>query len=336
MLVTRQKVLRRFWYPVMPMAMLDDGPKPFTLLGEPIVLFKGAEGRPVALADRCCHRTAQLSRGFVEDGNIVCGYHGWTYDCTGRCVRIPQNTDAAIPANAKVPAYHCEARYGYAWVALEDPLMPIFELTEATEPGYRQIDQFYEVWNCAGLRLMENSFDMAHLSFTHKGTFGPKNHVPRKMTMDVSDWGLETYVETPVTNPAIARNVVGSDAEETVRIMRGTWFLPFSRRLAITYPNGLRHTIITNATPIDDRSSMVVQWCYRSDAEEEVPAKDIIAFDRAVTNEDKYILESTDFDACIDTTRRIEFHMDSDRPGLVMREKLLKLLREHGEDEVHR
>ena len=335
MLVTRQKVLRRFWYPVMPMAMLEDGPKPFTLLGESIVLFKGPEGKPVALADRCCHRTAQLSRGFVENGNIVCGYHGWTYDCTGRCVRIPQNTDAAIPANAKVPAYHCESRSGYAWVALEDPLLPIFDLTEAVEPGYRQIDQFYEVWNCAGLRLMENSFDMAHLSFTHKGTFGPKNHVPRKMTMDVSDWGLDTYVETPVTNPAIARNVVGSDAEETVRIMRGTWFLPFSRRLAITYPNGLRHTIITNATPIDDGSSMVVQWCYRSDSEEEVPAKDIIAFDRAVTNEDKYILESTDFDACIDTTRRVEFHMDSDRPGLVMREKLLKLLRAHGEDEVH-
>jgi len=335
MLVTRQKLLRRFWYPVMPMSMLQDGPKPFTLLGEKIVLFLGADARPVALLDRCCHRTAQLSKGYCEGGNIVCGYHGWTYDASGRCVRIPQNTEAAIPANAKVPSFHCDVRYGYAWVALEDPIQPIFELAEANDPGYRQIDQFYEVWNCAGLRLMENSFDMAHLSFVHKGTFGPKSHVPRKMTIEGTDIGLETYVETPVANPAIARNVVGSDEEETIRVMRGTWFMPFSRRLAISYPSGLKHTIITNATPIDDASSMVVQWCYRSDSEADVPAAEIIAFDRAVTNEDKFILESTDFDACIDTTRRVEFHMDSDKPGLIMRERLLSLLREHGEEEAH-
>jgi phenylpropionate dioxygenase-like ring-hydroxylating dioxygenase large terminal subunit len=42
MLVTRQKVLRRFWYAIMPMAQLDAGPQPFTLLGEPIVLWTGA------------------------------------------------------------------------------------------------------------------------------------------------------------------------------------------------------------------------------------------------------------------------------------------------------
>jgi len=27
--------------------------------------------------------------------------------------------------------------------------------------------------------------------------------------------------------------------------------------------------------------------------------------------------------------------MDSDKPGLIMREKLLSLLRQHGEEEVH-
>ena len=33
--------------------------------------------------------------------------------------------------------------------------------------------------------------------------------------------------------------------------------------------------------------------------------------------------------------RRVEFHMDSDKPGLIMRERLLSLLRQHGEEEVH-
>jgi phenylpropionate dioxygenase-like ring-hydroxylating dioxygenase large terminal subunit len=131
MLVTRQKVLRRFWYAIMPMAQLDAGPQSFTLLGEPIVLWKGAGGKPHALRDRCCHRTARLSKGFVDgDGNIACGYHGWTYDCTGQCVKIPQNNGGAIPSRAIVPSYRCEERYGYAWVALDDPLQSIPEFPE--------------------------------------------------------------------------------------------------------------------------------------------------------------------------------------------------------------
>lgn len=35
MLVTRQNVLRRFWYAIVPIEKLDEGPFPFTLLDEP-------------------------------------------------------------------------------------------------------------------------------------------------------------------------------------------------------------------------------------------------------------------------------------------------------------
>jgi phenylpropionate dioxygenase-like ring-hydroxylating dioxygenase large terminal subunit len=62
MLATKQPVLRRFWYATMSVDHLKDGPKPFTLLGEPIVLFLDAQGKPAALEDRCCHRTANCRR----------------------------------------------------------------------------------------------------------------------------------------------------------------------------------------------------------------------------------------------------------------------------------
>lgn len=337
MLVTQQKTLRKFWYPVMPLSMIADGPKPFTLLGEPIVVWLDGDGRPAALLDRCCHRTAELSKGFCEGGNLVCGYHGWTYDRSGKCVRIPQLAEASIPANSKVPAYRAESRYGYVWVALDEPLTGIPQLDEANDPSLRQIDQFYEVWKCCAFRLMENSFDMSHIAFTHRTSFGiveqPK---PELMRIEASDWGLETYVETPVRNfGGVSEAVTGSSGERTVRTMRGKWFMPFVRRLGISYPSGLRHSIITCATPIDDSSMMCVQWCYRSDREEDVPASDIIAFDRKVTEEDRTVLESTDYDVCIDTTRRVEFHMETDKPGLIMRQKLLALFRANGEDEVH-
>jgi phenylpropionate dioxygenase-like ring-hydroxylating dioxygenase large terminal subunit len=124
-LTTRQATLRRFWYSIMPVAMLRDGPKPFRLLGEDIVLFLDADGQPAALKDRCCHRTAKLSMGWANDGELTCGYHGWVYDRTGRVVRIPQlGPDAAVPRHA-TPAYRCMERGGYAWVALDEPLQPL-------------------------------------------------------------------------------------------------------------------------------------------------------------------------------------------------------------------
>jgi phenylpropionate dioxygenase-like ring-hydroxylating dioxygenase large terminal subunit len=112
MFVTQQKVLRRFWYATVPVSQLQDGPRPFTLLNEKLVLFLDAEGRPAALADRCCHRTAQLSKGGMADGLLVCGYHGWAYDRTGHCIRIPQADAQAIPASARVPVHRCEMHHG--------------------------------------------------------------------------------------------------------------------------------------------------------------------------------------------------------------------------------
>jgi phenylpropionate dioxygenase-like ring-hydroxylating dioxygenase large terminal subunit len=330
MLVTKHPVFRRFWYPVIRMADLAGGPKPFTLLGTDIVLWLDATGAPAAALDRCCHRTAKLSRGFCDSGNIVCGYHGWTFDRSGQCVRVPQMDDNK-KLGFKVPAYRCAERYGYAWVALDEPLYDIPEIPEAAQ-GMRRIDQFYEVWKCCGLRLMENSFDIAHPAFVHRKTFGIQSD-PSVSIADLApfDGGFQYRVESDVRNTEIQKKNLGIQSDTTRRIRTNTWWMPFIRRLGITYPNRLKHTIITAATPIDDAHSMLVQFCYRSDTEAEAPAADIVAFDREVTLEDKHILEGTDPDVQLAGFADMEKSMVSDRPGLLMRRMLRDLLIKHGE-----
>ena len=134
MLVTQQNILRRFWYPVLRTDDLADGPKPFTLLGEDIVIWSGPDGAPAVAVDRCCHRSAKLSRGWVEDGNIVCGYHGWTYDSAGTCVDVPQQKKSARGTGFAIQTYKAATRYGYVWVCLDaEPLGDIPEIEEAEE-----------------------------------------------------------------------------------------------------------------------------------------------------------------------------------------------------------
>jgi hypothetical protein len=139
--------------------------------------------------------------------------------------------------------------------------------------------------------------------------------------------GFLFVTEVPVRNPEIQKKVLRMESDTTVRHMRGRWYMPFLRKLRIRYPNGLSHSIVTGATPIDDRTCQIVQFVYRNDTEAEAKAEDIIAFDRQVTAEDRDILESTDWDVPLDQAG-IEMNMPSDRPGVLMRRMLLKLERE--------
>lgn len=337
MLATRQPVLRRFWYPVMPAALLDKGPQPFTLLGTKIVVWALGGGQYAALEDRCAHRSAALSKGWVDQGAVVCPYHGWAYDGKGVCLRIPQRPEAGPSKQPVVKSFACTERYGHVWVALEEPLAPIPDWPEETAAGYRRIDQFYEPWGCASFRLMENSFDNAHIHFVHRDTFGDINDPnPPQPTIEKTAYGFVARSDVPVLNNALQRQNLRDDSPVTVRHMTATWYLPFLRRLHIRYPSGLDHIIITAATPVADNACQVVQFCYRSDTEAESPAAGIIEFDRRVTAEDQEVLETTDFDVPMDMNSGIERHMPSDQPGLLMRRMLLDLFARHGETEQTR
>jgi phenylpropionate dioxygenase-like ring-hydroxylating dioxygenase large terminal subunit len=335
MLTTKQKTLRRFWYATIPLHDLVNGPKPFRLMGEDLVLFIDPDGQPAALKDRCVHRTAQLSKGWCNAGQLVCGYHGWTYDRTGRVTSIPQvGPQHGTPRHA-TPGYHCVARYGYAWVALEEPLLPIFEVPEDGMPGYRRIFQFYDRWQTSALRMMENSFDNAHFAYVHRGTFGDNAQpIPSKYEIEETDYGFHATTVVEILNPPPAHRVTGTAAPTTQRDMRNAWYLPFCRRMDMLYPSGIRHIIINCATPIDDGRIQLVQLLYRNDTEADCPQQLLIDWDAAIVYEDRGVLESTDPDATLDVSLRIEQHMPSDRPGLIMRRRLLALLREHGEDEI--
>lgn len=326
MLVTKESVFKRFWYPIIPRSHLSEQPQGFELLGQRIVLWLDEQGKAVAARDRCCHRSAQLSKGQVVDGNIVCPYHGWRFNCEGNCVLVPQLEDGSqIPKSYQITTYACQERYGYVWVCLGKPLNEIPEIDEASDPSFRLIPEFYETWNCAGLRVMENEFDLAHPTFVHTTTFGSEDHpVPDAIDISETEYGLSGTATLGVVNPEQQQKNLKMSEGATTRVLDLDWYLPFTCKLRINYPNGLVHIIVNTATPINDSSSQIVQFCLRNDTEAETKAEDVVAFDRAVTLEDKAVLETTDYDVPLDI--KLEQHMMTDKPGILMRRKLSKLL----------
>jgi len=103
--------LRHYWHAVAIAEELKDEPMPARLLDVPIVLWRSG-GKAVALHDLCIHRGTRLSLGWVENDELVCRYHGWSYDCAGACTRIPSlPSERPIPRKARVTHLHGTIHY---------------------------------------------------------------------------------------------------------------------------------------------------------------------------------------------------------------------------------
>lgn len=86
-----------------------------------IALYRGVDGQVRALENRCVHRQLKLSCGQVNDCNLVCAYHGWTYNGEGRVVEIPHDLFGRPMPSFKVRSYPVQVRYGLIWIFPGDP-----------------------------------------------------------------------------------------------------------------------------------------------------------------------------------------------------------------------
>jgi phenylpropionate dioxygenase-like ring-hydroxylating dioxygenase large terminal subunit len=144
-----------------------------TLLGTPMVFFRKADGAGyVALADRCPHRFAPLSRGKREGDNVVCGYHGLTFDPQGKCVRSPFSD--SVPPGCEAKSFPVVAKDSILWFwpgdsALADSkAISDFSCMTGSAPlgrGHLRFEANYEL-------LTDNLMDLSHVEFLHTGSFG--------------------------------------------------------------------------------------------------------------------------------------------------------------------
>ena len=163
--------LKMFWHPIGASDEIGPQPKQFTLLGERVVAYRDATG-PVAFKDLCIHRGAELSGGKVENGEIICPYHGWRYDRTGACTAIPAlPAGAAIPTKARAIAYAAKEAYGLVWVKMtpSEAELPAWPDDAWSRPDYRTFLVGTYLWKAAAARVVENVLDFSHFNFVHKG-----------------------------------------------------------------------------------------------------------------------------------------------------------------------
>ena len=113
-------ILLNDWHPVAASEALTAAPMAATLLGRELVLWRDAAGGVHAWEDRCPHRGARFSIGRVEQGELVCAYHGWRFDAKGACTRVPSQPGQPLPRTT-ARAYAAREAYGLVWACVGEP-----------------------------------------------------------------------------------------------------------------------------------------------------------------------------------------------------------------------
>lgn len=91
---------------------LEEGEGRVVQVGRRKVLVLNIEGDYYALDSYCAHRAAPLVNGEVVNGQLLCPWHGNTFDvATGTCRAMPEES---------VRTYPVRVHEGKVWVRLEE------------------------------------------------------------------------------------------------------------------------------------------------------------------------------------------------------------------------
>jgi phenylpropionate dioxygenase-like ring-hydroxylating dioxygenase large terminal subunit len=311
------RVLLNDWHVVARTTDLPEGALlKARLLGEDLVVWRVA-GNAHAWQDLCMHRGSRLSLGHVEGENLVCAYHGWTYDSEGQCVRFPAHPEQKPPRTAHTKTYPTKEMYGYIWVSLGEPENGVPSFPEWDDPAYRKIVCRPFVYNAGAPRAVENFLDVGHFPFVHEGLLGDKEHTAIEDYEVLSGPDGIVATDVKVWQPDPDGTGVGKYVNYTYGTRR-----PFTAYFSKS-SNGETYMIQLNVTPVDELAS--VAWmCIAMNYGRDIPESELKAFQEKIVGQDIPVVESQRPER-LPLDLQAELHLRSDRIAVAYRKWLKQL-----------
>ena len=289
-------VLHQFWHPVAYASDVNEKPQQVTLLDEKIAIAR-IDDKVVALADRCAHRGAALSKGMVVDGTFECPYHGWRYDTSGHCRKIPARNELVDVMKPKVKAYQATESAGIVWICLVDePLYPVPKFPEFSDPTFRLVKGPAYDWETSAPRRLENFVDFSHFAFVHDGSIGSRS---RPEVDTVEPWreeeGVLRFERPALKEPSVGRKreLLGIPGDEWIAVANSYHVtIPHTVHLRRRVENGKHYVLLMAASPISATKTRSFWWIARDFSVEPEHDPFFLEFEREVLDQDQPIIES--------------------------------------------
>lgn len=254
----------RHWHPLLLSRDLGRRPRPYTLAGERLVLFRTASGRAAAVTEVCPHRRMSLAVGRVQGEELVCAYHGWGFSPEG-AIRCP-----LMPAHRlRHQAFQVREAHGVIWVReahsgeVDEPHLPHWNTDGLALAGIT----LHRV--AAPLELtLDNFTEVEHTATIHQvfGYSDPRS-IEHRLELDFEAtrvWNSGPQKQFPPLFNGLIDNRPG-DA------FSNDWVTTFSPLLTVydqtwSSPRGVlrrfRLRVVMFFVPVDDGSTQLVTWVY--------------------------------------------------------------------------
>lgn len=319
LLVGQALALRRCWHPVAFCGQIGAAPVARTLLGTPVVLWR-AGGRLLSARDRCPHRWAQLSKGTVTGGRLVCPYHGWQFGPDGAVAEIPQLAAGVTLPPACLQLLPATEALGMAWISLEpQPPAPVPAIAEFEDTSFDRIEVGVIRYRTSAAAIIDNNTDSTHIAFVHSGSFGADQDPQVEVgSAERTSFGISiSYPEMPIARTPTSQ-------QPGTRWSVTEMWLPFVQVGRMHYSDGSTHILVKGCCPVEDDVTDVHLAVLRNDLAGAADRQSIIDFELAVELEDKAVLET--LPAAFPLDPRLQAHTRHDRPGIAYRHALSEFL----------
>ncbi|MFZ4758231.1 MAG: Rieske 2Fe-2S domain-containing protein [Burkholderiaceae bacterium] len=171
------EVFRRYWNPICMTEQIpkpDEAPLRLEMLGEWLVLFRGADGRLGLLDEACLHRGASLALGRVEADGIRCLYHGWKFATDGALLETPNHPDPKLRQRVSARAYAVREAGGFVWAYMgpkdREPPFPHWRFFDFAPENVRTLRLYA---NVNYMQQLEGGTDTSHVGILHSNFARP-------------------------------------------------------------------------------------------------------------------------------------------------------------------
>ncbi len=292
----KEKIFARTWQVVGHSDQVKNAGDYFTteLVGEPLLVVRGADGKLRAFYNVCRHRAGPPAEGCGTRKLFRCGYHGWTYGLDGALISATEveGVEGFRAEDFALAPVRVEEWFQFIFVNLDEDARPLRE-------SLGELPEQAEKFPFAGMKLFERrTYEMecnwkTYVDNYLEGYHLPSVHPGLNRELDYNAYVVEPYTRhvrqfSPIRG-AQPGDTTARRYQDAGENLTTDYFWIFPNWMLNCYPDNISLNIVLPVAP--EKSLAIFEWYLPPEEHGGAAAKASVEFSHQIQIEDVGICE---------------------------------------------